>query len=1102
MSVVGWGKTSQGQLGMGGIEESTVTEPRPLKSLQKSRVRVRQIACGHAHTLVLTEAGEVLSCGSNEQGQCGQDISSTRPAAIESLCAPRVIVSQVACGHAHSLALTTDGAVYAWGNNELGQAGVSPSISNLGQPQVVESLVKKKVLQVACGGHHNLALTESGRVFSWGSNRYGQLGLKGKLLNLSSPQEVVALLGLPVLHIAAGDGHSMVVSRSGSVFGWGRNTFGQLGVGHDRDIPDPTELGSLRTQRIRYISCGEKHTAALTEDGGLFTFGCSSQGQLGHSTALSHSTTYPTKVVELMGSTVTQVACGRCHTLAVVQSSGRVYGFGLGTSGQLGTGSRENATIPTPVSGQWVRRESLVVSSMDRVEDGKEERGGVVAMEEGGGGEERERRMVVREVFAGGDQSFASLIIPGEQDLSVIADCRHQHPTCLPPSLNFDHLKYLLDQAFIMKNYTQVSSFLQMVFSHPALLNSSFLSRDHQAATTQSNASGVNVEEALFSMQLLTERLHLPAPLILSNIQLCMKEMLKTMKQYQKLVSPECRRLFLLLPVFFLTPLNSTLYAVFAEALTSLPAEHKTHLGQWLFQSPLHYLQLWLDAAKQSLSEYLHSRKTAEASQNKNPIDLPASHPTVKSSPLNQVQSEGEVLNILKLLKCIHEWNTRHGEVLVHSQFYVPAVNEVVDFVEDFFHWINPKDNVIVFCQYPFVLDPRAKAELLRVESRVQMHIAVNTAHQEMMRQLLFQQMIHDFSPGTYKLSVRRSHLVQDTLNCLVSSDPQNFKKPLMVEFMGEEGMDVGGVQKEFFLLLLKDILNPQFGMFMEDEESKFIWFSEESLLYGSLNYFKLVGIVCGLAIYNSVIIDLPFPAALYKKLLKKPTDLTDLKQLHPSVGNNLESLLTYEGKDFEHTFSLTFELTRSRFGEVTTVPLIPGGSTVTVTMENRTEYVRAYVKYVLDESVKEPFLAFDEGFKRVCDGKVLSMLHPLELMSLVVGQQAIDWSDLEKYMDYKNGYHKELPVIKIFWAVFHELPVEAKRKFLVFWTGSNRIPVAGVESMKMIIQRMDGGRNCERLPVAHTCFNVLDLPPYPAHKLMKQKLLQAINFTSGFGII
>jgi E3 ubiquitin-protein ligase HERC4 len=262
--VLGWGRTTEGQLGLGGIEETIVREPRSLKTLQKARERVQQIACGHTHTVLLTEKGEVWSCGSNERGQCGQDVSSTRPAVIDSLSSVGVV--SVSCGHSHSLALTAEGLLYAWGSNDHGQLGMSPtSLSHLGQPQVVESLSQFKVLQVACGGHHNLALLKSGRVFSWGSNKYGQLGLRATVLANSSPQEVVALLGLPILHIAAGDAHSMVVSQSGAVYGWGRNTFGQLGVGHEKDTPEPTELSTLRTQRVKYISCGETHSAALTE---------------------------------------------------------------------------------------------------------------------------------------------------------------------------------------------------------------------------------------------------------------------------------------------------------------------------------------------------------------------------------------------------------------------------------------------------------------------------------------------------------------------------------------------------------------------------------------------------------------------------------------------------------------------------------------------------------------------------------------------------------------------------------------------------------------------------------------------------------------------
>jgi E3 ubiquitin-protein ligase HERC4 len=151
---------------------------------------VQQIACGHAHSVLLTDGSEVWSCGSNEKGQCGQETSSTRPARIDSLSVPGLRVTQVACGHSHSLALTAEGLLYAWGSNEHGQLGVSPSsTSHLGQPRPIESLPPDmKVLQVACGGHHNLALMNSGRVFSWGSNRYGQLGLRATaLMTLSQP---------------------------------------------------------------------------------------------------------------------------------------------------------------------------------------------------------------------------------------------------------------------------------------------------------------------------------------------------------------------------------------------------------------------------------------------------------------------------------------------------------------------------------------------------------------------------------------------------------------------------------------------------------------------------------------------------------------------------------------------------------------------------------------------------------------------------------------------------------------------------------------------------------------------------------------------------
>lgn len=183
-------------------------------------------------------------------------------------------------------------------------------------------------------------------------------------------------------------------------------------------------------------------------------------------------------------------------------------------------------------------------------------------------------------------------------------------------------------------------------------------------------------------------------------------------------------------------------------------------------------------------------------------------------------------------------------------------------------------------------------------------------------------------------LNVTRENLVADTLRELSNLDSSDLKKPLKVKFHGEEAEDAGGVTKEFFMLLLREILDPKYGMFKEYEETRAIWFSEDS--FEDEEGYLLIGMMCGLAIYNFTIINIPFPLALYKKLLKEPIVLSDLKGLSPSIANSLQSLLDYEGSDLQEVFDLTFEITRDVFGEVRAIPLKPGGAEVPVTQENK----------------------------------------------------------------------------------------------------------------------------------------------------------------------
>ena len=140
--------------------------------------------------------------------------------------------------------------------------------------------------------------------------------------------------------------------RSGAIFGWGKNTFGQLGLNDLNSRCYPTQLRTLRSLGVRYISCGDDFSVFLTNEGGVFTCGAGTFGQLGHGSCSNEIV--PRKVFELMGSKITQIACGRRHTLAFVPSRGKIYGFGLGGVGQLGIGMVGNHSTPQIVRGPWV----------------------------------------------------------------------------------------------------------------------------------------------------------------------------------------------------------------------------------------------------------------------------------------------------------------------------------------------------------------------------------------------------------------------------------------------------------------------------------------------------------------------------------------------------------------------------------------------------------------------------------------------------------------------------------------------------------------------------------------------------------------------------
>ncbi|CAG5132689.1 unnamed protein product, partial [Candidula unifasciata] len=291
----------------------------------------------------------------------------------------------------------------------------------------------------------------------------------------------------------------------------------------------------------------------------------------------------------------------------------------------------------------------------------------------------------------------------------------------------------------------------------------------------------------------------------------------------------------------------------------------------------------------------------------------------------------------------------------------------------------------------------------------------------------------------------------------------------------------------EFFKVLFRELQDPALCFFKADSESKLMWF--DTTTQQAVEQLRLIGILCGLVIYNSVAIDFHFPLAMYKKLLKRPVSLDDVKELMPVVEKGFKEILDYDGDDFEDLFLLTFECASAE--------LFTGGASRAVTQSNKNVYVSLSVNHLLNTSVKEQFDAFSEGFYSASGGKILNIFQPEELRSLVEGNEDYDFSVLERNTSYRNGYCRTSREIMFFWEVFHEMSLVDKKKFLFFLTSSDRIPVTGMKNINIIIQPHD--EEDGMLPYAYTCIKLLCLPRYTTKQQLQENLLSAIQQPEGF---
>ncbi|KZV92851.1 HECT-domain-containing protein [Exidia glandulosa HHB12029] len=356
--------------------------------------------------------------------------------------------------------------------------------------------------------------------------------------------------------------------------------------------------------------------------------------------------------------------------------------------------------------------------------------------------------------------------------------------------------------------------------------------------------------------------------------------------------------------------------------------------------------------------------------------------------------------------------------------------------------------------------------------------------------------------PGNCQIKVRRNHIFEDSYAEIMRQTPNDLKKRLMIKFDGEDGLDYGGLAREFFFLLSHEMFNPFYCLFEYSAHDNYtLQINPASGVNPEhLNYFKFIGRCVGLGIFHRRFLDAYFIVSFYKMILRKKITLSDLESVDAELFRGLTWMLE---NDITDIIEETFTTTEDRFGEMVTIDLKPGGADIPVTQDNKKEYVEYIIDYRIQKRVREQFDAFMAGFNELIPQELINVFDERELELLIGGISEIDVDDWCKFTDYR-GYEVNDEVVQWFWKCVRSWPAERKSRLLQFATGTSRIPVNGFKDL----QGSDGPRRFtieksgdpSQLPKSHTCFNRIDLPPYKDYASLEHKLTLAVEETVGFG--
>jgi len=341
---------------------------------------------------------------------------------------------------------------------------------------------------------------------------------------------------------------------------------------------------------------------------------------------------------------------------------------------------------------------------------------------------------------------------------------------------------------------------------------------------------------------------------------------------------------------------------------------------------------------------------------------------------------------------------------------------------------------------------------------------------------------------GTRNIIIKRDDVLGSTLKEFSSKTLKELKDYVRVEFDGEPGYDGGGLRREYYSIIVREIFNPKNGLFQTAENGVNLQPSPEArVMIHHLKYMELAGIILAKAIQQDCVVDVDLTKPFLKHILKREITVNDLEEIDSSLSKSLKWMLENSVEGLEQSFTYETKI----LGQYITRELVPNGDDIIVDDQNKKDFVKRVCKMKLRDEIGEELAAFTRGFNLIIPSEFFSFFSPSEVQILIAGVPTIDFNELKAtstYSDYKASDN----IITWLWEIVSEFSQKELASFVFFISGSIKISHGLLKDEPFHFRKyytsLEG-----TLPIAHTCYREMEIPEYKTKEELRQKLLLAI---------